>query len=401
MPLFDRKDKGKAKEHACSSEISAPRVSWLRRLTGTSSDSPKSTSSVPIAAAMPPPGQPARARANTTTFAINNPQFQAHTAGRSDNPLRANTTTTNDSQFQAHTAAMPPPGQPARARANTTAFATNDPQFQAHTAGRPGNRPRAQTTASYPHDFRVQWAVDTNSHPAVFPANPIIPPAAIPQSNPVSNIGINTGNHPRGYDPTKKSMRERIDNLMMAEHAFDTMQIPYSLKLFSDADETPHIHFNIGQIHLFLCAPSLAREHFERAVEMDSWFCAAWMMLGALRFNEGEYVQAKQAWNDALKCLRGRKTIDYEQLGLAYTVHYEEVLWNRAAAERALELGGSAGMRPACVPMGAIFRVPGRLAKVRGNSVGEGTEWGFKGEGRVVGRCESVYSEHIRVAGAV
>jgi hypothetical protein len=221
-------------------------------------------------------------------------------------------------------------------------------------------------------------------------------PAAFPMINPPSNIGINPASHPRGYDPAKKPMRERLDNLIMAEHAFDTTEIPYSLKLFSSADETPHIHFNLGQVHIFQCAPTLAREHFERAVMMDSWFCAAWLMLGSVRFNEGEYEDAKQAWNTALKCFRGRKTIDYEQLGLAYTVHYEEVLWNRAAAERALEMGGSAGVKPACVPMGAIFRVPGRIAKVRGKVVGQGTEWGFKGQGRVVGRCESIYLERHR-----
>jgi tetratricopeptide (TPR) repeat protein len=221
-------------------------------------------------------------------------------------------------------------------------------------------------------------------------------PAAIANINPTSNIRINPASHPRGYDPAKKPMRERLDNLIMAEHAFDTTEIPYSLKLFSSADETPHIHFNLGQIHMFQCAPTLAREHFERAVMMDSWFCAAWLMLGSVRFNEGEYEDAMQAWNTALKCFRGRKTIDYEQLGLAYTVHYEEVLWNKAAAERALEMGGSAGVKPACVPMGAIFRVPGRIAKVRGKVVGQGTEWGFRGQGRVVGRCESIYLERHR-----
>ncbi|KAA8899732.1 hypothetical protein FN846DRAFT_909518 [Sphaerosporella brunnea] len=189
----------------------------------------------------------------------------------------------------------------------------------------------------------------------------------------------------------QKPMSELIDDLLLAEHQLDTGSIPYSLKLYSTALQTPQIHFNQGQIHLFLCAPSLAKPHFERSVVLDEFFCVGWLMLGVVAFNAGDWSMAKTCWEKALRCFRGRKTVAYEQLGLAYTVVYEEVLWNRAAAERALVVGSAAGVRPAGAPMGAIFRVPGRWARLRGKKVGEGTDWGFRGEGRIVGLCESIY----------
>ena len=45
------------------------------------------------------------------------------------------------------------------------------------------------------------------------------------------------------------------------------------------------------------------------------------------------------------------------------------------------------GLRPFCVPFGAVFRVPGHLASKIGVKPGTGADWMFLGRGRIIGQC--------------
>lgn len=184
----------------------------------------------------------------------------------------------------------------------------------------------------------------------------------------------------------KRPYRTHLLHLLLAEHYFDTLLLPLSIHEFSLLPATPSILFNLGQLHLFIRAHSTAYTYFHSAVSLDPWFLPAWMQLGYLHFLARRYGEAEEAWREALRCFRGGQEVVWEQLGLMWTGKVEEVVWNRAAAE-----GRRRGVRPACVGFGAIFRVPGRWARGVRVEVGEGTEWGFKGRGRVVGERESVY----------
>jgi len=210
-----------------------------------------------------------------------------------------------------------------------------------------------------------------------------------PNLDPTLREGVLQYIPPSGH--RRKPFLEELKGLLEAEISFDRNEIPLALKYFSDAKQTPHIQFNIGQLNIFCSAPAQAQQNFERSLEMDHWFCAGWIQLGGMLFQDRRFKDALFAYNEALRCFRDRQQIDYEQLGLCYIARFEEVLWNRAATQRALELDELPGTRPFQVPVGAIFRVPGRWARARLKNVGEGTDWGFKGKGRVVAECESVY----------
>ncbi|KAI5856626.1 hypothetical protein BZA05DRAFT_332468 [Tricharina praecox] len=204
-------------------------------------------------------------------------------------------------------------------------------------------------------------------------------------------IRSNIAPHVAASGTRREPFLDAIKGLLNAEIAFDKNEIPLALKYYSNSRQTPHIQFNIGQLHLFSSAPELAVENFERSIELDHWFCVGWMQLGGILFQDRRYKDAMFVFGEALRCFRNREEIDYEQLGLKYVVKHEEVLWNRAAVQRALELDELRGARTYQVPIGSLFRVPGRWARSRMKAVGDGTEWGFKGKGRVVAECESVY----------
>lgn len=171
-----------------------------------------------------------------------------------------------------------------------------------------------------------------------------------------------------------------LAQLLAAETHFDRSQPHLALSAYLSLPSTPQTLFNIAQIHLYVFSLTAAHEYFRRAVEIDVFFVVGWLMLGHVAFEQRRFKDAEASFAEALRRMRGGARVEYEQLGLAYTVRREQVLWNRALARRA------EGGRCWCVPAGGLFRVDARkmTGEVRERVVGEGTGWGFLGVGRVV-----------------
>ncbi|KAF8533720.1 hypothetical protein BDD12DRAFT_898088 [Trichophaea hybrida] len=261
-------------------------------------------------------------------------------------------------------------------------YEQNVPPRRQHTESRQQDNPDLQTCLD---NFTVSPNASTPPR--------TIPPRhrAATTSAPWNSTSPRTQGIPRfpttAPRPThKRPYRTHLLHLLLAEHYFDTLSLPLSIREFSSLPVTPQLLFNLGQLYLFTRSHSAAQYSFLAAVSLDPWFLPAWMQLGYISFVCRRYVEAGERWREALRCFRGGKEARWEQLGLMWTGSVEEVVWNLAAAE-----GRKRGVRPGCVGFGAIFRVPGRWARGVRVEPGVGTEWGFKGEGKVVGKRESVY----------
>lgn len=180
---------------------------------------------------------------------------------------------------------------------------------------------------------------------------------------------------------------------LLAEAALDSSDFQTAAHHYARVvPRTPHTMFNIGMLQTMMFNNIQACETLVNAVTADESFCVGWFQLAYVYFRMRQYPDAMDAWLNAAKWTRKRGVVDYNQLGLAYKVKIKDIIWNQAACE-AVTSKGEGGIRPHCVPVGAVFRVPDHLADIIYKKPGEGADWMFAGRGKVVGTTLGAFGE--------
>uniref|UniRef100_A0A6I8P178 NADPH oxidase activator 1 n=1 Tax=Ornithorhynchus anatinus TaxID=9258 RepID=A0A6I8P178_ORNAN len=157
--------------------------------------------------------------------------------------------------------------------------------------------------------------------------------------------------------------RDLLKSWHEAVEAVDEKNWESALKIFSAVAEPPSkIDFNVGCLRLSSGNPEGALKAFDRAVAKDSCLAVGFFQRGS----------ALSDCRMALEQLRDNRFIDYNQLGLRYTLYAWEVVYNTAAAQARLglwpearrSLEGAGGRRPEGRPPAldvAVERVRKRL----------------------------------------
>jgi hypothetical protein len=230
-----------------------------------------------------------------------------------------------------------------RARDESTAAPRRRPNVITRSSNKERNNKAGQKSVAASPTITTTGSTPTTT--------PKIPRPKIPSDSPPA-------------DTHRNSITKTALISVAAENALDDFEIPLAISLYLTVPQTPQIMFNIAQLHLLILDRDTAREYLEQAVAMDNWFAVGWFQLGYLEFVEARYERAVKAYSESLSCMRRGRSITYQQVGLAYTITFTAILWGRAAAQRAIYDGVyKAGERPQSVPVGAIFRVDGRLAR--------------------------------------
>lgn len=185
------------------------------------------------------------------------------------------------------------------------------------------------------------------------------------------------------FRPHAKPYKAALNVQVEAEIALDEHNVPLALRLYHKCPASAKIVFNTAQLHICMLSFELAHDQLQDAIRRDPWFTVAYFQLGAVFFRLRNYAAALYAYSQTLNCLRKGFMVEYGQLGLPYTVRVQDVLWNRGACRMAITHGAS-GLQVSQVPVGAVFRVPERIARARNKEAGEGTDWKFLGRGRQI-----------------
>ncbi|XP_039766614.1 LOW QUALITY PROTEIN: NADPH oxidase activator 1 [Ornithorhynchus anatinus] len=185
--------------------------------------------------------------------------------------------------------------------------------------------------------------------------------------------------------------RDLLKSWHEAVEAVDEKNWESALKIFSAVAEPPSkIDFNVGCLRLSSGNPEGALKAFDRAVAKDSCLAVGFFQRGSGSSPDGEICEALSDCRMALEQLRDNRFIDYNQLGLRYTLYAWEVsphtdtsllslpccrfqvVYNTAAAQARLglwpearrSLEGAGGRRPEGRPPAldvAVERVRKRL----------------------------------------
>ncbi|KAK6349936.1 hypothetical protein TWF696_006194 [Orbilia brochopaga] len=127
------------------------------------------------------------------------------------------------------------------------------------------------------------------------------------------------------------SLRQEIESWVRALDAYgqEEPDYPAALAHFESIGDNSKVLFNIGLIHATVGDHDKAIEAYHRAINLDQYFAVAYFQLGVSNFLLGDFKEASANFNDSLLYLRGNSTIQYEQLGLKFTLFSCEVLFNR------------------------------------------------------------------------
>ncbi|KAJ6264618.1 hypothetical protein Dda_0767 [Drechslerella dactyloides] len=128
------------------------------------------------------------------------------------------------------------------------------------------------------------------------------------------------------------SWREQeIESWVRALEAYGQKEPDYATALahFEAIGDNSKVLFNIGLIHATVGDHDKAIEAYHQAIKLDQYFAVAYFQLGVSNFLLGDFKEASANFNDSLLYLRGNTTIQYEQLGLKFTLFSCEVLFNR------------------------------------------------------------------------
>ncbi|EWC45525.1 hypothetical protein DRE_05383 [Drechslerella stenobrocha 248] len=127
------------------------------------------------------------------------------------------------------------------------------------------------------------------------------------------------------------SLRQEIEWWVTALEAYGQEEPDYATAIaqFDLIGDNSKVLFNIGLIHATVGEHEKAIEAYHRAISLDQYFSVAYFQLGVSNFLLREYKEASANFNDSLLHLRGNSTIQYEQLGLKFTLYSCEVLFNR------------------------------------------------------------------------
>lgn len=125
------------------------------------------------------------------------------------------------------------------------------------------------------------------------------------------------------------SLKAELEAWARALVAYDENDFDQALALFEPIADSSKILFNIGLIYATLGEHEVAVEKFIAATGLDQYLAVAYFQCGVSNFLIGRYELALKDFDEALLYLRGNQTINYEQLGLKFTLFSAEVLFNK------------------------------------------------------------------------
>ena len=78
------------------------------------------------------------------------------------------------------------------------------------------------------------------------------------------------------------------------------------LALLASGKDSALLRFSLGNEYLKLGEPDNAREHLDRAVQLDPAYSAAWKLLGRARLDAGDPDAAREAWQHGIEAATAR-----------------------------------------------------------------------------------------------
>ncbi|SAM09715.1 hypothetical protein [Absidia glauca] len=111
--------------------------------------------------------------------------------------------------------------------------------------------------------------------------------------------------------------------------AFDSQNYMEALETLLQCRPSSKTFFNAGMILVTLHDYQHAVEVFNKAIEHDRYFSAAYFQLGVSNVMLDNLEKAIACFDSAYSNLRGNRVINYRQLGLDFTLYACEVLYNR------------------------------------------------------------------------
>ena len=76
--------------------------------------------------------------------------------------------------------------------------------------------------------------------------------------------------------------------------------------MLASGKETSLLRYTLGKNYLDAEQYAAAREHLQRAVELDPQYSVAWKFLGKAALESGDPAAARDAWNRGLACAEAR-----------------------------------------------------------------------------------------------
>lgn len=125
------------------------------------------------------------------------------------------------------------------------------------------------------------------------------------------------------------SLKAELETWASALKAYDEEDFEKSLEQFSRIADSSKILTNMGLIYATLGEHEAAVEQFIAATGLDQYLAVAYFQCGVSNFLLGRYDLASKDFEGALLYLRGNQSINYTQLGLAFTLFSSEVLFNK------------------------------------------------------------------------
>ncbi|KAL7272514.1 hypothetical protein RUND412_004669 [Rhizina undulata] len=192
-----------------------------------------------------------------------------------------------------------------------------------------------------------------------------------------------------------RPFKEEFSHLLTTQTAFDAYQFDVVITRYKEfLQNLPYyysraqVFFNLGQCYILLSSFLDARRCFSRALEHDAFCVASHVQLGVVEHGLKRYQAALQAFDGAVKAMRGQSFVDYEQLGLKYKTRLQDVLRSRDVCRMACEavergeVNVQAGMVSG-VPAMNIFRIDKRMQVAAGKDVLNTAEWRFRKGGNI------------------
>ncbi|KAI0030018.1 hypothetical protein K488DRAFT_55124 [Vararia minispora EC-137] len=125
------------------------------------------------------------------------------------------------------------------------------------------------------------------------------------------------------------SLKAELETWAAALKAYDEEDFEKALEQFSRIADSSKILTNMGLIYATLGEHEAAVEQFIAATGLDQYLAVAYFQCGVSNFLLGRYDLASKDFEGALLYLRGNQSINYTQLGLAFTLFSAEVLFNK------------------------------------------------------------------------
>lgn len=129
------------------------------------------------------------------------------------------------------------------------------------------------------------------------------------------------------------SLKAEINTWVQALEAYDAQDYDRAIAIFQTIGDSARILTNIGLTHAVLGEHDKAVENFNSAITLDRYLAVAYFQCGVSNFLLGQFELAVKDFDDAIENLRGNESIKYPQLGLDFTLHLAELLFNRGLSQ--------------------------------------------------------------------